>query len=262
MVILRMSKKTKKRILFIVEGDTDEPEFFKQAKAVFYHEYEIEYYTYCTSIHDLIDALFQDEQLDKDIDIRRTLRAKEKDPEKKDILKEKYTDIFLVFDMEPHYQKQHFSVIEQMLAYYCDSEKMGKLFINYPMMQSYKHINRMPDSGFIDQVVTKEAVQEYKKLVGQETAYQDVRKYDYRIFMSMCAHHLKKANYILNQSSDLMGLKEFINIDYVTLFQKQLDKWNRNNCVYVLNTSIFWILEYKPNLLLKKLKQNSAIFYI
>ena len=120
----------------------------------------------------------------------------------------------------------------------------------------------MPDSGFIDQVVTKEAVQEYKKLVGQETAYQDVRKYDYRIFMSMCAHHLKKANYILNQSSDLMGLKEFINIDYVTLFQKQLDKWNRNNCVYVLNTSIFWILEYKPNLLLKKLKQNSAIFYI
>lgn len=257
-----MSKKTKKRILFIVEGDTDEPEFFKQANAVFYHQYEIEYYTYNTSIHDLIDALFQGEELDKDIDIRRALRAKEKDPEKKEILKAKYTDIFLVFDMEPHYQKQYFSVIEQMLAYYCDSGKMGKLFINYPMMQSYRHINKMPDSGFIHKVATKEEVQEYKKLVGEETAYQDVRKYDYRIFMSMCAHHLKKANYILNNSSDLMEAKEFINMDYVTLFQKQLDQWNRNNCVYVLNTSIFWIFEYEPNLLLRKFKQNSTIFYI
>lgn len=255
-------KRSSKRILFIVEGETDEPEFIEQVKSVLFSDYDIDYYTYKTSIHDLVDYLCVDGEFDTDIDIKLALANLDKNEEQKEVLNKKYTDIFLIFDMEPHYQKQRFDQICEMLKFYNDSGDNGKLYINYPMMQSYKHLNEMPDLQFEHKTVSVEEVQNYKALVGTESKYQDLKKYTYEIIMSICAHHLKKMNYILNKSFDVPNLDTFLNFNFISLLEYEINKWETEKKVDVLNTSIFFILEYEPDLILRNLEVHRDSFTI
>lgn len=260
MVILKMNKRNVKKILFIVEGQIDEPNYIDQVQSILFPDYKIKYFVYNTSIHDLIEQVFEGDQIDEAIDIRRALRTKETDPERREILKEKFTDIFMIFDMEPHYQKQYFSAIQKMLEFYSDSEKKGKLFINYPMMQSIKHISKMPDLDFKDRKVTLEQIQHYKELVGKQSDYTDIRSYTYEVLLSICAHHLMKVNYILNGLYALPEVEEFLKTDYVSLFKLEVDNWMQEQRVDVLNTSALWALEYQPELYLRCMKQHRDTF--
>lgn len=254
--------KTGKKILFIVEGENDEPDFFEQARVVFFHNYEINYYTYKTSIHDLIDNIFDGDEIDEDIDIKKMLRANEKDPKMKERLGEKYTDIYMVFDMEPHYHKDNSAIVEKMLCYFNDATQNGKLYINYPMMQSYKHLKSMPDDEFMERKVSKEKVSGYKELVGKVSHYQDVKKLNFDTLLSLCAHHLKKVNYILSSSYILPSISEYMQFDYTALYSKQYDMWKTEEYIYVLNTSIFWLLEYEPMRYLDMLCKHRTTFAV
>ena len=61
-------------ILFITEGLSDEPDFLKKMFSIFYPDKSYNIYSYNTSIHTLVDNLFTDGKLDKDLDIRLTLK--------------------------------------------------------------------------------------------------------------------------------------------------------------------------------------------
>lgn len=250
MVILKMSnsakKGTGKKILFIVEGETDEPDFLNKVREQLFQNYDIEYYTYNTSIHDLIDGLCPDGEFCEDFDLKLTLKSMEKDEEKRKKLEGKYTDVFLIFDMEPHYQKQHYDSIKKMLQFYTDSSGEGKLYINYPMMQSYKHVKTMPDLEFKDKKVTLEEVKRYKQLVGDESEYQHLSRYDFKILLSLCAHHLMKLNYVLTGKYAIPTVEQFESFKYDSLLEHEVKQWKEENRVDVLNTSILWILEFTP----------------
>ena len=141
-------------ILFITEGPVDEKEFLEKMFDICYKDKKYEIYSYNTTIHTLVDILFdEDGNIDEDLDIKLTLRENEKDEEKRKILSQKYTEIFLIFDFEPQHNKLKFKEVKQLLNIFNDSTDKGKLYINYPMMQSYKHINKMPDKKFKDKKV-------------------------------------------------------------------------------------------------------------
>ena len=59
--------------------------------------------------------------------------------------KEDFTDIFLVFDYERHDPRFSEDKIAELQNYFQDSTDMGKLFINYPMVESYQHLQSSPD---------------------------------------------------------------------------------------------------------------------
>ena len=186
-------------ILFITEGPEDEKDFLEKMFDICYKYKKYEIYSYNTTIHTLVDILF-------DEDIKLTLRENEKDEEKRKILSQKYTEIFLIFDFEPQHNKLKFREVKQLLNIFNDSTDKGKLYINYPMMQSYKHINKMPDRDFKDRKVTLQEVYNYKDIVASKTSYQDLRKYNYPILISMMLHHLMKINYILNGTLSLIHI--------------------------------------------------------
>lgn len=238
-----------KKILLIVEGESDEVRFFRRLFKCCYQKFEYNFYSYKTNLHVLAQELYNnypDFESDN-IDIKLVLSSLEDDEDKKWALKEQYTDVFLVFDFEPHDHHTHFDTVKRMLNYFTDSTGQGKLFINYPMMQSYKHFLSLPDSSFVDRCVTMEEVKRYKSLVAEESCFTDLAKYDYKTFFSIAYHHLWKANYVQTGVAQYPSLKSFQKLDCRTIFDNQVVlATSEEKKVFVLNTCIFSMVEFAP----------------
>ena len=238
-----------KNILLIVEGEADEVKFYRHLFRNCFQSAEYQFCTYKSNIHVLAQELYNHyPDFDRgEVDIKLILASLEQDERKRNILLAKYTDVFLVFDFDPQHDNTHFDTIRRMLSYYCDSTSQGKLYINYPMMQSYKHFNRLPDAQFFSLTVNYTDIRHYKELVGRYSNYTDLNCYDYRIFYSIAAHHLMKANYILNGHNAMPSIEEYFEMDLVKLYDCELRMFNEEKVVSVLNTCIFVLFDYAPN---------------
>ena len=201
-----------RKILFVVEGLNDEPKFIRKLLQVCYSSQQFKTYSYKTNIHVLAKRL-EDEYPNfenEDIDIQLILRQYEDDDNQRELLSARYTDVFLIFDFEPRDHDPRFDIIKRMLSYFNDSTNRGKLFINYPMMQSYKHFPRLPFPKFKDEAVSCVDCKRYKEYVSKISKYTDLSQYDYPLFMSLAAHHLSKANYLLTGKYELPKESDYL----------------------------------------------------
>lgn len=237
-----------KNILFIVEGESDEPDFLGELFRTCFPNAEIRCWSYRTSLHDLVCELYPAGEFDSDIDILLCLRSKARTDEERMVLSESmhYTDIFMIFDFEPHYSHLEWKRICGMLEYYRHSDDEGKLLINYPMMQSYKHLKKLPDMEFRDRTIPVDEAGKYKDLVGRESGFTQLCRYTYPVWMSVCGHHLMKCNYILSGKCELPSAEEYLSFEQVQLFDAECEKHTEKRMVDVINTAVFLLLEYEP----------------
>jgi len=119
----------------------------------------------------------------------------------------------LIFDLDPQDHMINFTMIKRILDYYIDSTNQGKLFINYPMMQSYKHFKILPDDNFKNLRINLEQCRSYKYMVEEYSKYTNVDVYDYITFVSLAVHHLRKANYILNGVYSETSMEEYLKMN-------------------------------------------------
>lgn len=243
-----MGSSMAKRILLIVEGDNDEVAFFKRLFGKCFRKTEYCIYRYSTTIHTLAQELYKHypEFEEDEIDIQLVMQSLEKDKNKKDLLQGKYTDVYLIFDFEPQHDHTHFDMLKRMINYFSDSTAQGKLYLNYPMMQSYKHFLYLPDNDFYNRIVNYNQICNYKKVVGEESSYTDINKYEYHNFYSLAVHHMRKANYILSGKYALPVFKDYLEFDYGKIFDAELELFQNEKSVSVLNTCIFALCDYAP----------------
>lgn len=237
------------KVLFIVEGESDEVRFLKRMFHTCFSNQNYEIYSYKTNIHVLAQLLFQEypDFESDEIDIKLVLRSLEENEHKREILSHNYRDVFLIFDFEPQHDIPHFDTIRRMVRFFDDSTDRGRLFINYPMMQSYKHFTRLPDDSFADKKVNLEQIKQYKYVVGNESSFTDLNQYSYFTFLSLAVHHIRKANYILSGKYTLPDVEDFLAWGGLNIYDIQCAMFALGNEVYVLNTSIFMIMEFAPN---------------
>lgn len=252
------------RALFIVEGEKGEPALIEKLFSTFLPaETTFECYSYNTNLHDLaehIETYYPD--LDDYVDILAILREKETDKSKKDLLSATYTDIFYIFDFEPQNHTLHFNTIAKLFNHLNDSTDQGKLFINYPMLESYKHLSEMPDHAFQNRTVSLDACLNYKQLVGKESAYQDLRAMNYQTLTSMIAHHLRKANHILTDNYELPEKDTFLGWNHKTIFERERTFTEHEKRVFVLNTCGFVIVDYQPSRFFNNVRKHQEQFLI
>ena len=215
----------KRRILYICEGLTDEPGFLHclMGKCFPFISYDI--YSYRTTIHTLARHL-RNEYPDfdnGDYDIRLILRELETDPSKRESLSASYSDIILAFDFEPHHDNPDFDTVRRMLIYFSDSTDMGKLYLNYPMMQSYKHFNRLPDPSFCTLSVDVNECWNYKERVGKVSKYSDLTKYDYQTLIALTVHHLRKANFVICGRYEVPSELAFLKWSGLEIYDRQYE---------------------------------------
>ena len=249
-----------KKILLIVEGPDDEVRFYNSLFQNCFRKQEYKIYPYRTTIHILAQELYNNypEFEDDQIDIRLVLSSLTDCERKKAILRQNYSDIFLIFDFDPHHDHPHFDTVRRMLAYFSDSTSQGKLYINYPMMQSYKHFSTLPDNDFSSRVVTIEQIKEYKRLVGAISRYTDLNKYDYNLFFSLAVHHLKKVNYLLCGEYSLPTCEEYLSFDLTKVYDLELSLFETSQEVSVVNTCILMLCDFAPNRFYRYVIQHKA----
>ena len=97
--------------------------------------------------------------------------------------KEDFTNIVLVFDYERHDTNFTEEKILEMQRCFADAADMGKLYINYPMIESYRHLCQLPDGDFAERkiAVSLQPGKEYKALVEQESILGSKVDFPHRI---------------------------------------------------------------------------------
>lgn len=143
-------------ILFIVEGAKDEPKYIDQF--IQYHKEVMEQngndvspiivQSYGTLIYDLYKRISSYPEEDEFETIPVLLEIlKDKSIEYSDELEnhEKFSDIFLFFDLDAHYHykkdkrnDQVYKEINKLLSFFNESTDNGKLLISYPMFEALK----------------------------------------------------------------------------------------------------------------------------
>lgn len=234
----------KSEVLFIVEGESSEPELINliNTKLNIDNNLNTNIYSYGTSIYELYEELKMDEYLD----IALHLRSKETNKRKRELLSKKFQAIYLIFDFEPHYQKFDIDKIIEMNDFFNNSLERGLLLINYPMLESYKHISKMPDKEFLYRTITRDEARKYKEVVGKESFYTDISLYNRRMIMEQIIHHLIKLNYLIKGNKAMPNHEEVEELINDNNFIKQQFFDYKKDLLNVVSTVYYYLLELKP----------------
>lgn len=188
--------RVRNKSLLIVEGNHEKNKLFWLLFNIF-PEINInmdDVWIYGTNIYMLYDdikAEYGDDWDELDVDLPYVI-SKKKNFEKIQF-KNDYTNIIIVFDYE--HQDTNFAEdkILRMQRYFIDSTDVGKLYINYPMIESYQDLFTLPDRTYAERKipVTLQRGAEYKNLVKDTMIAKQV----------MLPHKMKD---ILKERSDIL----------------------------------------------------------
>lgn len=230
--------------MVIVEGPKTEVTLMEKLLGIYGISDNHKLYSYNTNIYELYNRLPADPKDYQYIDILQILKAREQDSKKLAILNQNYSDIIMIFDFDP--QDPQFSPIKirRMAEYFIESTDMGKLYLNYPMVESFYHMKSIPDPDY-DSYYTMMNVlknKDFKRDVGQICRDGDYRKF---------AAKRDKCNIVIKQNLDkackLTGVKFGIPSELQIL--KEELKFLSKGKVSILNTCVFYILDFNSALI-------------
>ena len=230
----------------IVEGEKDEPRIIGKEECGFgllpfmgVSDYEI--VALGNPIYELYDKVRRGEC--DDIVAYLCAKGKLKLPEGM-LSKTAFSAIYLIFDFEPHYQKYSDEAIREMLAFFNNETEMGKLYINYPMLEACQHIKALPDPDFDERKIalTEDfGGNKYKKLVKKETCLS-LKRIPRDEIGYMLMHSYNKAKK-LDGDADLMP-------NYHGILERQIDEKNHRGEIFVLGTLPLMAIDYNLDLTL------------
>lgn len=243
-------------ILIIVEGAKTESLFFKRLAKVFDLKFEI--YCFKTNIYSLYKMM---KEYDFNADIKDILKEKHKD--NANILDKKFAYTYLVFDCDPHHPKikeyrqlnevvaDNFSTLKEMANYFTNETDpaIGKLYINYPMMESYRDCDSFFDSNYETKEALLSHLKIYKQLVGERKLSNfRIDEYERKHFKSLILQNLFKRNKICFSLWQKPSFKDFSDSKNIfLLLEKQIEKSSNYGSVFVINTSLFLIVDFYGN---------------
>lgn len=239
----------KSKILLLVEGEKVEEELFQH----FYNLYGIEnveivaYKTHVYAFYNRLKNDYADNEGNIDfefIDLPLFLNDYLK-LGGEDLLNESdFRDIILIFDFDPHDSQFDQNKLNILLESFSDSTGRGKLYLNYPMIESFKHVSSLEDHLFNESSVPIEILKErrrgtsaYKALVDSSSFIDRIGDIDKSIANGLMKLHNDKLNYLLESKNYEDGNK------YKLFCSVQCEKLINENLIWVLNTSLLHMLE-------------------
>jgi len=240
-----------KKILILVEGEKLDVLLMKHLIQIYGLDIDYEIISYRTNVYELYNKMFRGVN-PEDMDILQVLKERENNVDKKQIFNQRFTDILLIFDFEPQDSQFSKEKISKMVGYFVESTDMGKLYINYPMVEAFYHMNSIPDYAYSERIATLDELCDgaYKKRVNKENRNRDYRKF--AVNREECnvviSQNIEKAWHILaTSSSDILAMDSALGKQ---LLSKQLEILDEKRQIYVLCTCVFFIAEYNPKLLM------------
>ena len=166
-------------ILFIFEGDEREPRLYRTLERLYFPKQNDNIIcSFGNNIYDLYNELHE---YDGDGDIVALMRerlADRGDATLDGIRNSDISEIFLFFDYD--FQNSQLSLeeinrrVEEMLALFDDETDNGKLYINYPMIESIRYTKELPDDAYAGYTIGREACKDFKRLACEFSAYDSL----------------------------------------------------------------------------------------
>ena len=243
-------------ILIIVEGQKTEPTFFKRLASVFGLKFEI----YCleTNIYSLYSKMKKD---DFNVDVKDALL--EMHPERRDILSKKFAFTYLIFDCDAHHSRKdekrtiddifrdNLRKLDEMARHFTDETdpSIGKLYINYPMMESFRHCDSFFDPKYEKAEVGIETLSSYKREMNKKKLCREhVNKFERHHFASLIVQNLFKLNKIFEGKWDMPSYSNYLTYsktEELLAKESSLIEWERK--ISVINSSLFLVTDYYGN---------------
>ncbi len=165
-------------ILFVFEGVKREPDLFRTIQRLYFSNREEQIVcSYNNNIYQLYKDL---QEYDGDGDIVSLLMEKfasQKDNPLKDIDKSAdISEIYLFFDYDFHNRNLSLEEInrqvKEMLETFDNETEYGKLYIDYPMVESIRYTKFLPDANYWTYTISRTDCNRFKGLSAEFSAYR------------------------------------------------------------------------------------------
>ena len=260
-------------ILFVFEGKDDKT-YFESIKRLFFPAKSDTFVcTYNSNIYSLYTKLKSHDALNEMLEVDTVSVLKEILLEKgdetlKDIREDEVSEIYLFFDYDfqenSRTLEENNNRLSELLDYFTDETGRGKLYINYPMVESLRYTKELPDNNYWQYTVTRQRCQEenFKHQVHEFSFYKSNLEYlvltikpaddDAKIqqkeytaktnWLHLVTMNTSKANYICNDRNEL---PDEVN-NQLDIFNSQLSKYvNTEECkVAILNAFPIFLFDY------------------
>jgi len=233
-------------ILVIVEGAKTDVRLMERLLRLYGIDKRHQIVSYNTNIYALYNSIFSDPNPES-LDLQLHLRSRETDPNKKTILDHTYAETLLIFDFDPHDIQFTEDKIRKMAEFFSESTEMGKLYINYPMVEAFYHVKSVVDTNYFTYVVTMDELisKQYKGRVGVESCANNYNNFpankdDCSIIIRQ---NISKAWHMLGLAANTTAPAS------LDILAAQIATMNDTEAIAVLCTCVFYIVDYNPALL-------------
>ncbi len=238
------------KILFIYEGKNSERKFCKLIIDKYFptKRKHKEYVSFRTNIYALYDELRKDDGLDIVFLVTEKAKKRGSIEEYNKLKNGGFAEIYLIFDFDPQghlddYQKINISKIKKMVKFFDNETTMGKIYLNYPMIESFKHFTSIPDVNYNSYVVRLEDCKKYKEHINDISVITHYGLITEEQLDNIISQNLDKYSYISSKSLDTYS--DYIkNFSQYKLLNIQLKKLKECRVIYIFNTAVFWVIDY------------------
>lgn len=234
-----------RNILLVVEGRVTEVEFFSRFGELFFdNKTKLVFYPYSSNVYSLYHRLKNYEDMTDTIAVLKEMATTE---EQKNLLKRKFAEIYLIFDYDPQETAYSDEKIRAMLSLFDNETELGKIYINYPMMESFRDHRNFSTQDYLKRSISiKDISSEQYKLYVRDIGWnKNIAQITERHFKMLCRMNIIKSNFILYSQNKM---PEQINCSLCTnqeqILNKEIELKNEEDTVTVLNTCTFFLLDY------------------
>lgn len=264
-------------ILFIFEGANREPEIFESIEATYFaipRDGNRVVFTYNTNIYGLYSHM---KQIGPGADIVDCIKARSSNPDAEimSYRNEDFAETYLFFDYDFHHHpsgqpidlKENIRKVLAMAKYFNDETGNGKLYVNYPMIESLNYTRGLPDSRFFRYTATVEESRRFKKLTSDYSSYGNYTHIDVnckgrenvkQLWGFLILQNVVKAEFV--ESGKITMRKPGNKFNSLTLHESQIKKYGKDK-VGVLNAFPLFLYDYFRNSVLG-IKQRDVRRYL
>ena len=187
-------------ILFLFEGAQREKKYYNIIGRIFENKIKkkVNFFYYGTNIHVLYEDIKKDPSLDIIELIKERAKKSQNNSDYKMLNENKFGEIYLIFDLDPQDEKFNCDNIQEMLNVFNNETENGKLYINYPMIESFKHFRSIPDSNYNTYKIKISKCVTYKQDVANISCINHFKEIDENTYYSIVRQNVDKVNQLIN----------------------------------------------------------------
>ena len=245
--------------LLVVEGKLLEKDYFERLAKLIGDEQSIFILPYCCNIYSLYSYIKEEKARGAETTTKSlllTAKSIEVDDEVKQKLRNtKFVRTYLVFDLDLQVNsiqgiENKMEIVREMIEMFDDeTDDLGKILINYPMMESFRHFNFDKLDSLKDKKIQCDEVDfnNYKEIVDAEgdKYKRKVNRYGIYDFLNIAKAHCMKANFLLN--GEFKNPDNFYDITPQAVHIKQTEQMLKDKNIFVLNYSSLLYFELQPS---------------